>query len=69
MNVRTGVQHHRGTVGTGTVWGRQGAATHERQGGAATMDLQFRLCSLIYEWKRKGGDVECSVNLACELLV
>lgn len=69
MNVRTGVQPHRGTVGPGTGWGRQGAATHEREGGAATMDLQFRLCSLIYEQKRKGGDVEYGVNLACELLV
>lgn len=27
----------------------EGAAAHDRQDGAATMDLQFSLCSLIYE--------------------
>lgn len=55
-------------MSTGSGWGREGAAAHERQDGAATMDLQFRLCSLIYELEME-ENVECSVNLACELLV
>lgn len=48
------VQPSRGTVSTGSGWGREGAAAHERQDGAATVDLQFRLCSLIYELEMEG---------------
>lgn len=57
-------------MSTGSGCSREGAAAHERQDGAATMDLQLGLCSLIYELEKEGGEnVECSVNLACELLV
>lgn len=54
--LRSGVQPNRGAVSTGSGWGRKGAAARERQDGAATTDLQFRLCSLLYELeKRRGG--------------
>lgn len=53
--LRTGVQPNRGAVSTGSRWDREGTAAHERQDGAATMDLQFRLCSLIYELGKEGG--------------
>lgn len=67
--LRTGLQPDRDTVSNGRGWGREGAAARERQDGAATLDLQVRLCSLIYELEKEGGSVECTVNLACELLV
>lgn len=51
---RAVVQPNMGSVSTGSGWGREGAAAHERQDGAATMDLQFRLCSLIYELEMEG---------------
>lgn len=67
--LRTGVQPNRGTVSTGTNGAGKGQLLMRGK-----MVLPPWICSLgcavsFMNWKRKEGNVECSVNLACELLV